>query len=153
MIVVEADRILRLDPGNSLARLRLFEIFWSYRTSLIDAPLIGLALILFNVGLMFVNEQVIPFFPGLILAALSTAVRAVRYARVASKVNPGFKRSVVYGTPHTRLRIALSGISWTAMVLVGVSLPLVRDAVLLRWISSFSASPLSSRSRPPCSGT
>lgn len=132
--VVEADRILRLDPGNAPARNRLFAVFWAYRVSLVDAPLIGLALILFSVCIMFVNDQVLLFFPGLILAASSTAVRVARYFRLASKVNPALKRSVIFGTPHAGLRIVLGSISWAAMLLAGVALPFVRDAVLLRWM-------------------
>ena len=132
--VTEADRILRLDPENSRARQRVFAYFWRYRTTLIDTPLIGLTLILFNATLMFVNGHVIPLFPGLIVAALFTAFRVVRYRRIASKVSASFRRSVIYGTSRSRLRIVLSSIAWTAMLFAGASLLFVRDAVVLRWL-------------------
>jgi tetratricopeptide (TPR) repeat protein len=132
--VAEADRILRLDPGNSISRQRLFEVMWIYRTSLVDVPLAVLAVLAFNTAIMFVNDAVILLLPGVILAAIMTAVQASRYRRIASRVNGAFRRSLVHHTRLARLRIALGALSWTVALLSGVALLFVRDAVQVRWL-------------------
>jgi tetratricopeptide (TPR) repeat protein len=135
LAVAEADRILRLDPGNEYARQRLFGLFWRYRTSLVDAPLIGLALLLAGAACLFVVDTVsiVFFLPGLILALLSTLMRLVSYHEIAKPINQRFLRGAIHDTPFAKLRMVLGGTAWTIMILAAVALTFMRDAVLVRW--------------------
>ncbi|QIK63765.1 tetratricopeptide repeat protein [Leucobacter viscericola] len=132
--VRESNRILRLNPGNTSARLRLFHLFSYHRRSLLETPLVGMSLILLNIVIILNGDQMMLFFPGLLAAIVWTVLRIVRYRRVASQIDRGFTRAVVRGTPFAALRIVLSVIAWGVMAVTGAMLPFVRDAVLMRWM-------------------
>lgn len=132
--VVESERILRIDPRDSFARQQLFGTFWMLRTSFVDAPLVGLAFMLFGVAGRFLDGHVgwLFFVVGFVLAAISTLFRVSWYSSGVAKMSPEFVRSVLRRTRFARVRTVLGRISWTAMIAFGLTMPFVRDAVVVR---------------------
>lgn len=131
----EMSRVLAADPQHRGARRALFTELWSQRMLLIDAPLSLLAVLAVTAGASFgAAGTPATLLTGAGIALMIAVFRLVGYAIVAARADRGFRRQLGGASGLDLLRRVLSGVAWCAAVAGMIALPLVRDAVVVRWL-------------------